>query len=367
MNLSIAQMKRGHEVTILARRKPGEPKKESVSGIDIYRLSPPYSFSSFLMASRMKTWDSVIHTHATSGFALSLLKGVAGFRLLSHVHGTTFSSATPLRLKFGSVELGYSRLGVISSYLRERMLWRSADLVAAVSSSVKKDLVERYGVEESRIRTVYNGVDPNLFRRHKNSEVALKGIEGRKVVLYVGHFGLRKGLTYLIRAMKRVREEVPDSLLLCIGGVPSWLGSINMWGYLTSLIEKLELKENVILLDRVDNRLLPNYYSVADVFVLPSYYEAFPKVLIEAMACELPVITSRMGGVVDSVADGVNGYLVEYGNVKQIGDALITLLMDREKARDMGRKGREIVLRNFTWERVAERIDSAYEELFDGS
>ncbi|MGA2665379.1 MAG: glycosyltransferase family 4 protein, partial [Nitrososphaerales archaeon] len=175
--------------------------------------------------------------------------------------------------------------------------------------------------------------------------------------------GLRKGVPFLIRAMKTVREQVPDSMLVCVGGVPSWLPKGDYWSYLRGLVAKNDLEKQVLLLDRVPNERLPNYYSMADVFVLPSYYEAFPKVLIEAMACEKPAISSRMGGTQDSIEDGVNGYLVNYADPEALAAAIVPLLQDGSLARKMGAIGRQRVLREFTWDAVASRFDAIYGEV----
>ena len=179
----------------------------------------------------------------------------------------------------------------------------------------------------------------------------------------MGHFGLRKGIPFLIRAMKTVTKEVPNSMLVCVGGVPSWLPKRDYWSYLNGLVEQNDLAGKVMLLDRVPNERLPNYYSMSSVLVLPSYYEAFPKVLIEAMACERPAISSRMGGTQDSIEDGVNGYLVNFADPADLARAIVTVLQDEGLARRMGRAGRQKVVRDFTWKAVAQRIDSIYGEV----
>jgi glycosyltransferase involved in cell wall biosynthesis len=188
-------------------------------------------------------------------------------------------------------------------------------------------------------------------------------LQGKKVVLYVGHFGLRKGIPILIEAMKAVSKEVRDVTLLCVGGVPTWLPKGEYLDYLKRLTSSNELEGKIMFLGSLPQQLLPAYYCLSSVFVLPSYYEAFPKVLIEAMACEKPVISSKMGGTSDSVEDGVNGFLVPFGDSKGLAKAMITLLQDEALSRRMGRLGRERVLKDFSWDAVAGRIDSVYSEV----
>ena len=368
-NLSKAQVKRGRDVHVVARRSAGQPSYEEVSGIKVHRVKTPYNISAMLSVVKLANEGppTVIHTHSTSGVFLSLSKRATSTPVVSHVHGTTISAATPAVLRFGRQEYGYSPFRVATSYMRERVLWASADRVAAVSSSVVSDLTTRYGIDENKIRLVYNGVDPATFRPNGYPVVPEQPfLEGRKVVLYIGHFGLRKGLPVLIEAMKSVTKEVKDAVLLCVGGVPAWLPKGEYLDYLKRLVTRNDLEGKAMFLGSLPQGRLPAYYCLSSVFVLPSYYEAFPKVLVEAMACEKPVVTSKMGGTSDSVEDGVNGFLVPFGNSKGLADAILTLLQDETLSRKMGRIGRERVLRDFTWDAVAGRLDSIYSELVAG-
>jgi len=365
-NLSRVQAMNGHEVHVIARRRSGEPALETDEGVRVHRVGNPFTLLALTKLRELTRngSPSVIHTHSSTGAFLAATKHVVRAPIVSHVHGTTYSVATPVVLPFGGMKVGYSRWGVTTSYMREKALWRAADRIAAVGTSVKSDLTLRYGIADDKIRVVFNGVDANLFRPINDPEFPERAaMEGKKVVLYVGHFGLRKGLPFLIQAMKTVTKEVPDSLLVCVGGVPSWLPKREYWSYLSGLIEQNDLGGKVMLLDRVPNERLPNYYSRSSVLVLPSYYEAFPKVLIEAMACERPVISSRMGGTQDSIEDGVNGFLVNYADPEGLARAIVTVLQDDGHARRMGKVGRQRVIRDFTWDAVARRVDSIYEEV----
>jgi glycosyltransferase involved in cell wall biosynthesis len=326
----------------------------------------PYNINAMLSLAHLTNEGppTVIHTHSTSGVFLTLTRKALPAPIVSHVHGTTISAATPVILRFGQREYGYSPIRVATSYLREKALWRSADRIAAVSSSVVSDLTTRYGIPNSKVRLVYNGVDPDLFKPGEHPDVPIaSALKGKKVVLYVGHFGLRKGIPVLIEAMKSVEKEVKDVMLLCIGGVPTWLPRGEYLDYLKQLVAKNELEGKVAFLGSIPQEELPAYYCLSDLFVLPSYYEAFPKVLVEAMACEKPVISSKMGGTSDSVEDGLNGFLVPFGSSKEIADKMILLLQDEALARTMGRRGRDRVLQDFSWDAVAGRLDSIYSEL----
>jgi len=292
------------------------------------------------------------------------MKKLHRIRLVSHSHGTSRSHHVPIRFRSGDLAIDYSTMGITYDTLREKSLWRSADRVLTVSRTLMNDIRDSYGVPEDRLRVVYNGADTRLFRPDGVSEppASLRGLEGKKIILYVGHFGLRKGIFFLIRAMKILKDEVPDGHLVCIGGVPEWLGGEDYWGILRREIESNGVGERVTLLDRVKNVDLPGYYRAAKVFALPSYYETISKVTMEAMACGVPVIATNTGGIPEVVDDGTTGILVPYASVEALASALTTLLKDDRLSRRMGTMGRAKVERLFTWEAVAQRVKSVYDE-----
>jgi glycosyltransferase involved in cell wall biosynthesis len=132
-----------------------------------------------------------------------------------------------------------------------------------------------------------------------------------------------------------------------------------------ALMERLarELGVDARFLGPVSDESLVRYYSSSLALVLPSSDELFGLVLIEAMACELPVIANRARGIPFAVDDGMTGFLVTPGDVKQLSDRLQLLLSNHEIAEKIGVAGRRKVLEKFTWEHVAERALRAYEEV----
>ncbi len=370
--LSREQARLGHDVHVITRRNKGQPANETCDGVVIHRVEGSFTLNAVRLLrnlTKSRPESVVVHTHSTSGLFMAGLRRVSKSPLISHVHGTTRSPFAPMTLRFGDAVLDYSSLKVTVSYLREKALWSSADRVAAVSQKVKNDLISYYGLRPDKIGVTYNGIDATLFKPRTDGEIPnMPALKGKKIVLYVGHFGLRKGIVHLLEAMKRVTKEVPDSVLVCVGGVPDWLGKTRYWSHLDSLIRGSELSDKVFMLDKVPNSELPMYYSACSVFVLPSYYEAFAKVVLEAMGCGKPVITSLEGGPSEAVVNGKDaGILVPYGSEERLAEALITLLQDERLAKEMGRNGRERIEKDFTWPIVAGRIDSMYREVLDQS
>jgi len=366
VNLSEQQVRQGYEVHVIAARKGTQPREETCNSVQVHRVAVPFNLNALRTLNKLvgNGGDWVVHTHATCGIFTVPMKRLHRIRLVSHSHGTSRSHHVPIRYRSGDLVVDYSSLGITYDTIREKSLWRSADRVLTVSRTLMNDIHDSYGVPEDRLRVVYNGADTTLFRPDSNSELppSLRNLEGRKIILYVGHFGLRKGIFFLIRAMKILKSEVPDSHLVCIGGVPDWLGAEDYWGLLRREIERNDVAERVTLMDRVRNVDLPAYYRSARVFALPSYYETISKVTMEAMACGVPVIATNTGGIPEVVEDGTTGILVPYASVEALASALSTLLMDEGMSRRMGTMGRARVERAFTWEAVARRVKSVYDE-----
>ena len=316
VNLSEEQVRQGYQVHVVAKRLGSQPAEERHNGVSVHRVSPPFNANAFraLMKLTRGGGEWVVHSHATCGIFLYMLRKTGSIRYVSHSHGTSRSHHVPIRYRSGQVQVDYSQLGIAYDMVRERLLWSSADRVLAVSRTLAQDLNEFYGINPGRLRVVYNGVDVDLFQRLRGFETppGLQGLEGKRIVLYVGHFGLRKGVFFLIRAMSKVLLEVPDAHLVCIGGVPDLLGAADYWSLLKSEAISNGVEGHVTLLDKVRNKDLVRYYSMASAFVLPSYYESISKVTLEAMACEVPVVASNSGGIPEVVDDGVTGLLVPY-------------------------------------------------------
>ena len=160
--------------------------------------------------------------------------------------------------------------------------------------------------------------------------------------------------------MPSVISEIPDSELVIVGdGV--------MRRELEELSRKYEVKGHVKFVGFVDENLKPLYYKAADVFCLPSIItsESFGIVNLEAMACGVPVVASKIGGIPDVVKNGKTGILVPPRDPKALAEAIICLLQDENVRRKMGRNARKKA-ENYSWKRIAEKYERVYEELISG-
>ncbi len=232
-----------------------------------------------------------------------------------------------------------------------------ADRVLA-GSAFTAGLARDLGVSPERIRITHYGTDPNRFRPLDASELRVRlGLGTRPVLFTIARLVARKGIDTVLDAFARIREAVPDLVYVVAGDGPEAPA-------LAAHAARLGIEESVRFVGAVSDDELPLYYSLGDVFVMPSRseppdVEGFGIVFLEAAACERPVVATRAGGIPDAVADGVTGVLVPPNAPEELAAALVALFSDPARRAELGRRGRERVLAEFTWDRVVDRTLAA--------
>ena len=262
---------------------------------------------------------------------------------------------------------GNEILGVSQSdWQKPRLSLMNADRILAVSRFTAQ-LLGEIGVPAEKIEIIHPGCDIHHFHpREPNPDLRDKLLGGKvnsRVILSVGNLVSRKGHDVVIKALPLLMEKIPDVVYLIVGD----------GGYrkeLEDLAAALGVRERVILAGQVSHQSLPDVYALSDVFIMPSRaqlescdVEGFGIVFLEAGACGKPVIAGRSGGVEDAVLDGVTGILVNPVDVDDVANALTQVLSDTGLAVTLGRQGRERVVREFDWKRVAGRIHSVLESV----
>ncbi len=365
--LSKEQAKLGNDVHVISSTGPSDPAYEEVDTVKVHRVTFPYNVNAPRKLEEIHKDSSVdvVHGHGTCGIFYPLLRLRIRRPLAVHVHGTTLELRRHFYSGSNSSIRGRRFLQEAFTILRQRYLWHRADLLVAVSGAVRRELIELYGIRPDKIVVVHNGIDPHVFKRRADANPLRRklGLENRKVILFVGHFGPNKGLSVLIEAMSSILHKVPEASLVCVGGTPKWLGTHAYWEYLQHSIRSKGLESSIRLLAEVHHHDLPAYYSMADVFVLPSFYEAMGKVVLEAMACETPVVASRTGGIPEIVKDGTNGILVEPGDAPGLAESIVRLIQDEDLAHRMGLEAGKMVRSSYTWEHAARKLLKAYEKV----
>jgi glycosyltransferase involved in cell wall biosynthesis len=346
----------GHQVQIVTRAQHGKAGREVVGGVTIWRapFCPVYPFHVALhrpfaqrLVRRLEKEIDVLHLHTPLPPPLRSLCP----QLLT-VH-------TSLRGEAGAIPVcdlrsALVRLQIPFSLAIERRLLARVNQVAAVSRSVALEL-RSYGSWAGAVAVVGNGVDTDQFA----PVVGQPGCPRQRYVLAAGRLDVRKGLPDLIEAMAEVRRRHPDVQLYVAGAGP-------LAAQMRARGDALGLDGALHLLGHVDQRQLVDLYRGAAAFAHAAHYEGLPTVLLEAMACGRPVVSTAVSGALDMIEDGRNGLLVPSRDARAMANALCRLLEDRVLPVRLGKAARRTVEARFSWRVVGERYERCYAALVMG-
>ncbi len=255
----------------------------------------------------------------------------------------------------------------------ESKVMKRSDAVIALNETMKVALHTKAGLPLDKLCEVPNGVDTTYFIPNIPQESINKkyGLEGSQVILFVGRISRVKGIDVLLKGYKTLLETHRFTRLkLCIVGplsgrfakesVGSYAEEIMKWAH-----QKLP-SDSFMFTGAVSKEELRELLSRADLFVLPSFAEAFPLVLLEAMASGCPIIGSRAGGIVNVLQDGVNGYLFKTGSSSDLAEKLVTLLAYPSLRKSMSQSSRKIAEETYDWRVVAGRLLDLYKSVLYG-
>ncbi len=248
----------------------------------------------------------------------------------------------------------------------EREMMQFADRIVASTPRDRQQMIELYGAPDDRIAVIPPGVDLNLF--HPISKIEAKEfVESpfdNHTVLFVGRIDPVKGIDVWFQAMALLVEENPDlrdKMCVCLigGDVDEETPPDAELARLQTLKVELGIDNLVTFLGKRSQQCLPYYYAAADVVVMPSLYESFGMVALEAMACGTPVVASDVGGLSFVVRDGESGFLVPERNPRALANCLGYLLRNPGLRERMGQRGTQIA-REYAWQRIADQIEELY-------
>lgn len=252
----------------------------------------------------------------------------------------------------------------------EYQVLRMADQIIAATLAEQSQLQFLYRADKDKITIIPPGVDISHFYPIPPDEAKTAiGIpkEGR-MVLFVGRIEPLKGVDTLIRAIAHmhtagVQSQFPHYLTI-IGGDPNAnpLEMNSEMSRLQRLCVELGMQDLVLFLGKRAQSSLPYYYSAADVLVMPSHYESFGMVALEAMACGTPVVASQVGGLAFLIQDGETGFVVPGGDSLALSQRLTELITQPELRARLGRQAAEYA-REYSWENITARIVELYQEM----
>ncbi len=245
----------------------------------------------------------------------------------------------------------------------ERHIMANADLLIATTRHELDAMNDIYNIEPTGVAVIPCGVDTNLFRPLDMEECKKRiDLQNKRVILFVGRIEPLKGLDLLLQAVAQV-ENQENLRLVIVGGRKENYEEISR---LQVLAETLGIESITQFKGAVPQDQLPIYYNAADICLLPSYYESFGLVALEAQACGTPVIASRVGGLPTIVRDNETGYLISWHCPEPFAEHLEMLLQNEPLRHAMGQAGRRRAL-DLSWGNVATSLGNAYSQLLSYS
>ena len=259
--------------------------------------------------------------------------GVEKTVALTHGHEVWWAKVFPFNLAMRRIAATVDTLTYLGDFTQR-----------AISRSISKKSAK------AMVR-IAPGIDVDHFSPVDSSKLRKElNLEGKKVIVSVGRLVHRKGQDHLIQSLPEIMKRVPNAHLLMVGKGP-------YLDHLAKLVALNKLEDHVSFIGRIQYAELPQFICVGDVFAMPSRsrfggleVEGLGIVYLEASACGLPVVAGVSGGAPDAVIEGVTGVVVDGTDNSEIADAIVSLLNDSERAKKMGKAGREWIVDNWRWE-----------------
>ena len=347
----------GHEVHVITSNFPKSKKFEEIEGITVERynllarpLRNPIVPKFLWVPKRFKEFNVVhIHNeHAFSSMIATYTKRKQNFPLVLTNHG---------KLIFGN----YIADKIEETYMKYvgKRIFELSDAIVVNSESDKNFVASIAPKASEKIYVLHNAVDPKLLEEKLKNANAMNfdEIEAGFKILYVGVLVKRKGVEWLIKAMKIIREKTSyDAKCILVGEGQDR-------EYFESLVRRYGLSDRVLFTGRVSDEKLIWLYTNSDIFVLPSLSEGCSTSILEAMYFGLPVIATNIPGNRDHFKDVA--ILVPPKNEKELTKAILLLIENEELKKYLAKKGRQLINTEYTWDKISKRYEEIYQEILN--
>lgn len=320
-------------------------QKSMAAGV-VPELSGGYSEKIFAENRRYAAWAEVIakklkfdaiHAHDWMTFSAGIAASRASRKpLICHVHATEFDrSGKHINQRI---------------YDMEREAFHFCHTIITVSDYTAKILVERYGVNPAKIKTVHNGVDQSYHAPVKNTDRLFAPKE--KLVLFLGRITFQKGPDYFVRAAQKVIEKVQNVKFVMAG-------TGDMYHRMIDLAADLGIGRHFHYTGFLNKEETKKAYQLADLYIMPSVSEPFGISPLEAMLQKIPVIISHQSGVSEIITNCIK---VNFWDIEILASQILTVLKNPALSKELGEKGL-LEAKSVNWDRAAEKVDSIYHEI----
>lgn len=252
----------------------------------------------------------------------------------------------------------------------EEDIVRKSSAIISLAETEKEDLVNLYGANPRNISVIPGGVDLRQFNPDKDKAISRKKLnfsEKDYILLFVGRLEWRKGIGTLISALNLLNKKIKNVKVIIVGG--EIFGNnknredVGEYERLMSKAEDEKVANLVQFVGRVDHENISDYYAASDAFIIPSYYEPFGLVALEALAMKTPVIASRKDGLKITISDRETGLLFEPRSPEDLYKKVVEIYENPSFAAQMAEKGRKMVEEKYSWNNIADQISEIYNNL----
>jgi len=346
---------------VTARTTSGLLRTERIGNVNVFRAGNAPSALNFFLPK--------VFLPVAIFFKARTLLASKKYNLIYILQASQAGGAGWLLRKFGRINQpvvinlqegkDFSRQAFLVRYFR-RWIIKSADYYVVISTYLKDFLIAQ-GVIERHIFLIPNGVDGNYESRNTNQELREKlGISLQdKVIITVSRLVEKNGIADLIKAMVFIKGNYFEPVKLLIVGDAE--PRLSLESDLKNLTRELRLGSEVIFAGAVRHESIFSYLSLANVFVRPSYSEGLGTAFLEAMAVGVPVIGTRVGGIVDFIEEGQTGLYCAIGDSQDIGRKVIHVLSDKELHDKLARQGQKLIQQKYDWDIVVKKFLNFYE------
>lgn len=310
-----------------------------------YRIPPTLFFE------LLKTDADVVHAHDIHHFT-TLISGITG---------------KIARKRFLLTEHGYSeQFGIERLFIKfydkflSPVISKCSNRIIAISNFIKEELIHRYKVPKNKIQVIHNFVDLREFKKKKDIFRQKYDLKKRKVVLLVGRMIREKGFQHMVKALPIVSKKIPNVKLVIIGPTNYYENELK------KLVKELKMEDKVVFCGTVPDEVLKSAFLYSDVVVIPSVYEPFGLVALEAMAYGKPIVASRVGGLAEFLKHKRNSLLFQPGDVNQLANHVVDILTDKSIAKKISKVAKKNV-KKFGLKRFTEEMIRVYKTAIDTS
>lgn len=355
--LALKMANNGEDVQVFTTSMDDDDSLEKYGNLKIHRYGTSFKVASAnvsfkLLREPLNHSLDLVHSHSPIPYS-----DISAYR-----HSRKNNLPMVMTYHFDGQETGGSFIRNSGVFLYNRLLLKRvlshADTII-VGTHAYRDSSKFLGPYKDKVKVIPYGIDLEDFQGY-SKKVAREELglsPDKKIILFFGSLVPYKGPDILLNAFKNVKNDVPDVQLVYAGRGP-------MENSLRAKVNEMELVDSVHFAGFVPEEIKPLYYHAADIFSLPStnLAESFGIVNLEAMACGLPIVASRLGGIPEIVKDKESGLLIEPYNVNELSKCLTHLLLCEDLSKKMGDQGKKLA-QSYSWDSVVKNTMEVYEDL----